>query len=483
MSRLVYGLVALVPFLAISAHAAVTPAQRCTAVKLDAAARAVAAHVGCHARAVEKSTAVRLGCHESADRRLDVAFARIEARGGCEFVADVGAIDTAIDALVDALLAGASPGRCGATKLRTAAQRAFGELACHRVAARHGAAPAPACQDKAEERFLAAFARADKRLGCATTGDAAAVQAILDAFVAETATRLTDGPPTSNPAPTSLAATIADGDVELEWTAPDAASGNTHVRVLRRLNTAPADAADANAAVVFFGTATAASHVLTELLPTTGATARTYHYAAFGCTAAGDCESTGSRTTLAPTLVQALRGGGYVLHWRHAAATVCSDQLQLGTAATTLSPDWWKSCNANCATATARQLDATGVAQATTIGEAFDTLGIPVNRVISSEFCRNFTTAELMDFGPAIELRQDVTFFVYEEAMRCLESYALIAEVPTAGGNTAIIGHAGFTCTVLGELAWGEVAIFKPDGAGGNLLVARIHSDGWAGLQ
>ena len=40
-----------------------------------------------------------------------------------------------------------------------------------------------------------------------------------------------------------------------------------------------------------------------------------------------------------------------------------------------------------------------------------------------------------------------------------------------AGTNTALIGHAGFTCAVLQSLAWGEAAIFKPDGAGGTQFV------------
>jgi hypothetical protein len=322
--------------------------------------------------------------------------------------------------------------------------------------------------------------RADKKAGCKATGDAAAVQAIVDAFVAATVTQLVGA------APANLAATIAGSDVHLQWSSPSAASGNTHVRVLRRLNSAPVDADDPLAAVVFFGTAAAATEVLSGLLPTTDTATRTYHYAAFGCTAGGTCESVGSRTTLAPTLLQALKGGGYVLHWRHAAADVCADNLALGTAATTSTPDWWKSCNATCATATARQLNpTTGVAQATAIGQAFDTLAIPVGRVLASEFCRCFTTAELTDFGPTTELRQDITYFVYDEAGRCAASYVLLGEGPAAGTNTAIIGHAGFVpvCPVLSDLAWGEAAIFKPDGVGGTELIARVLSDGWAGLQ
>jgi phosphohistidine phosphatase SixA len=278
---------------------------------------------------------------------------------------------------------------------------------------------------------------------------------------------------------------VSGANVVLDWDAPDPASGMTYVRVLRRLNVDPADAEDPSATVVFFGTATTTNDPLPALLPSTTETSRTYHYAAFGCTAGGTCEGVGSRTSLAPTVVQTLRAGGYVLHWRHAAATVCQDQTSLGTAATTSSPDWWKSCDAQCppaGTATARQMDATGVTQATTIGQQFDALAIPVGRVLSSEFCRNVNTAVLMDFGPAIEQRPDITFFVYDEAGRCDASYALLAETPAVGTNTAVIGHAGFTCPILETLAWGEVAIFKPDGAGGSTFVTRVVWDAWDDL-
>lgn len=460
---------------------AATPAEKCTAVKLDAAARAVTAHVSCQARALQTNKAVRAGCHEAADARLGAAFSRIEGRGGCTFTGDEGAIDTAIDQLVDALLATQTTGRCGAIKLRLAAQKAAGELACRRVGVRKGAPPAIACLDKTVARFLAAFARADKKPGCRATGDAAAVQAIVDLFVMQTTARLIDGEGAIDPKPANLTATIDGANVDLQWTAPSPASGNTHVRVLRRLDTPPVDAADASADVVFFDTATSTSHALGALLPTTTTTARTYHYAAFGCTGAGVCESVGSRTTLAPTVKQVLLGGGYTIYFRHASATVCVDQTNLGTAATTMAPDWWKSCDADCGTATARQLDASGETQATTIGEAFDDLALPVGRVISSEYCRCSTTASLMDLGPTIETNQGITFFVYDEANRCTSAQTLLAEVP-ASGNTAIVGHAGFTCAVLDQLGMGDGAIFKPDGAGGTTFIARVVPAGWATL-
>jgi len=285
-------------------------------------------------------------------------------------------------------------------------------------------------------------------------------------------------------APSGLAAEIAGGDVVLTWTPPDPASGLTEARLVRRLNEPPVDADDPEAPLVFAGGASETVDAVTALLPDTTETPRTYHYAVFGCVPGGACETTGSRTTLTPTLVQALAAGGYVFHWRHASATVCSDNLALGTAATTMTPDWWKSCEVDCGAATARQLNDTGRNEATTIGNELRGRGIPFGRVVTSEFCRNVETAELMALGPVPEESPAITYFVYDEAARCASSYALLAETPASGANTALVGHAGFspTCPVLGELVWGEAAVFKPHGIGGSELVTRVLWDAWSAL-
>jgi hypothetical protein len=287
-----------------------------------------------------------------------------------------------------------------------------------------------------------------------------------------------------DPTPRDLTAVIAASDVLLTWTPPAATSGFTAARLLRRLDTPPTDPGDPEAVLLFTGSATAAVDAVTALLPDTPETPRTYHYAVFACIPGGACESTGSRTTLVPTLMQALAAGGYVVHWRHASATVCVDDLALGPAATTTSPDWWKSCETDCLVATARQLNSAGRTEATTIGTVLRARGVPFGRVITSEFCRNVETATLMALGPVPEESPAITYFVYDEGNRCASANALLAEPPAPGTNTALIGHAGFaaSCPVLGELAWGEGAVFKPDGAGGSMLVTRVSWDGWSGL-
>ena len=136
--------------------------------------------------------------------------------------------------------------------------------------------------------------------------------------------------------------------MRLAWTNADPSGGYTQALVVRRLN-APVDGPeDPEATLVFIGQSATATHLLTDLLPSVPEQTRVYHYAVFPCTAQGDCGSDGATATLSPTLPDALRGGGYVLHWRHAFADVCEDHLDLGTADNPLEPNWWKSCEADC---------------------------------------------------------------------------------------------------------------------------------------
>ncbi len=330
------------------------------------------------------------------------------------------------------------------------------------------------------------------------TATATAIPTGTVTAVTPTATETPDGPetptptatPTSSPEPTETMieppapadlTVVIDGDeVRLAWTHPDPGLGYPRALVMRRLN-APVTADDPLAEVVFEGEANTATHPLADLLPDVPEEPRTYHYAVFACPAEGDCGEQAARATLTPTLAEALRGGGYVIHWRHAAApATCGVQDRVGSDV----PEWWKSCFADCAMpddVLARQLDADGRAESERIGAAVDLLGIGIGRVLSSEFCRNVQTAELMDLGPPIEQLPEITFFVYDESMRCANSYALLEEAPLAGTNTAIVGHGGFStaCPVLNDLAWAEAGIFKPHD-GGTTFVTRVTEDEWA---
>ncbi len=281
--------------------------------------------------------------------------------------------------------------------------------------------------------------------------------------------------------PTNLTLQISgDGkNLLMSWNNP---SEVTDVKILRTLNASAIGPGDATATVVFKGVATSASERIDQLSPSTGASPNVWHYRVYGCKNLA-CEATGVQKTLALTVAQALRGGGYTLIWRHATANVCGDQTQLGPANTATVPNWWKSCDKNCLTAYARQIDAVQAPNETfTIHTAFVTRGFPIGRVISSEFCRAVETAQGFNFGPAIEQSQVLSYYVYDEAQRCANTLALLNTSPSSGTNTAMVSHAGFTCPIIDSLAWGEAAIYRPMDASAPRFIGRVGWNGWTAL-
>ena len=299
-----------------------------------------------------------------------------------------------------------------------------------------------------------------------TSSDGGAADGGLDSGIRDAGTPS----PTS---PTSLTATLSsDGQrVLLAWVNPDGGAFD-RARLTRTVTESGPDGGTVSTTVqVFEGTATSASERVDGLLPS-----RTYTYRAVGCSSSA-CETTGVTAPLTLTLKQALRGGGYTLFWRHASADVCSDRTTLcpttlpsgqtcGQAlAGTMNDNWWKTCVSDSPTCStnARQLNVVNSSNETmAVRTWFQTNGVTVGRVLTSEFCRCFTTAQQFMFGPTVEQSQDLTFFVYEENLRCAKSYRLLNETPSMGTNTGMVSHAGFTCPTLDTLAWGEAAIFKP---------------------
>jgi hypothetical protein len=73
-----------------------------------------------------------------------------------------------------------APQKCAATKLKAAGKKIVGLTACASKAAKQGAEVDPACIVKAETAFGTAWAKVEAKGGCATTGDAAAVEGVVD---------------------------------------------------------------------------------------------------------------------------------------------------------------------------------------------------------------------------------------------------------------------------------------------------------------
>lgn len=178
--------------------------------------------------------------------------------------------------------------------------------------------------------------------------------------------------------------------------------------------------------------------------------------------------------TFAPTpvpasaaLVDALRKGGYVIYFRHAATQTAQTEDETQNLA-------------NCEQQ--RNLDDKGRASAGLIGEAFIALDIPVDRVLSSAYCRARHTAQIA-FGKT-EIAPELTGLPGDlPADRSAVLDPMLSTPPRAGKNTVLVGDdLNLAGTVDDSMAEGEAAIFAPLGADGFTLISRLLPEVWADL-
>ncbi len=276
------------------------------------------------------------------------------------------------------------------------------------------------------------------------------------------------------------AAVSADGQaVQLAWV-----SNAPRVKVLRKLNDVPSGLDDSSSEVVFDGPGTAASEAVTKLLPDGPLNPRLYTYRAWACSGTL-CSGMPAKAELRLTLRQALKGGGYTLFMRHATAGVCMDNTALGKASNATTPNWWKSCDSTCAPNLAQQLTTSvSTGEITTLRTFFQTSGVLVSRVLSSEFCRAVQTAQGLGLSAPLEQSQALTYFVYDEADRCLDTMSLLGAAPAAGTNTLHVGHTQYaaSCLNLDGLTASEVAVFRPEPGAPPRFVTRVLIGAWETL-
>jgi phosphohistidine phosphatase SixA len=171
-------------------------------------------------------------------------------------------------------------------------------------------------------------------------------------------------------------------------------------------------------------------------------------------------------------LVGALQRGGHVIVMRHA-----SSPRQL--------PDE-RTANADNGDRE-RQLDATGRATATAMGESLRRLKIPVGDVLTSPTYRARETAryarlaaakpyeELGDGGQSMQAAAEKQAVWLRERVKAF---------PRAT-NTILVTHMPNIAGAfpdLSDVADGEALVFGPDGKGGARLVARVPIGAWPGL-
>jgi phosphohistidine phosphatase SixA len=171
-------------------------------------------------------------------------------------------------------------------------------------------------------------------------------------------------------------------------------------------------------------------------------------------------------------LVEALRGGGYVLYLRHTATDQAErDQLDLGAAL--------HDCSRQ------RNLTDAGREQARRIGEAIRALGIPTGPVVASEYCRTLETARLaFDRVVPDPLLTGIALDDEPDRERRVEALReLLSEPPSEGSNRVVVGHVMNLRAAAGiEIDEGETAVFEARGDDGFELAGRIPAAAWPQL-
>jgi hypothetical protein len=170
-----------------------------------------------------------------------------------------------------------------------------------------------------------------------------------------------------------------------------------------------------------------------------------------------------------PQLVAELRNGGNVLYIRHASTDFSQNDASMKS---------YEDC------ASQRNLTDKGRAQARAIGAHIKRLGIPIDKVYASPFCRTLETA-MLAFGKA-EKTQEVRGgpVKSQDPKRYDALRKLLSAPPAPGRNNVISSHGNPYFALFGTpyLAEGEIALIRPDGRGGFGALARILPADWEAL-
>jgi phosphohistidine phosphatase SixA len=170
-------------------------------------------------------------------------------------------------------------------------------------------------------------------------------------------------------------------------------------------------------------------------------------------------------------LAAMLRAGGLIIVIRHGATN--DDQADTDP----LNPD---------NVAKQRRLSARGEEAAKALGQAFRQIGVPVAKVVTSQFDRAYQTAKLAGLDQA-EKSMDVTegglvVSPNENKRRALAFRALVGTTPAPGTNTVVVTHKPNIIDAFGkdwfEVKEGETTIFRPVPSGFQ-IIARFQIDEW----
>jgi len=181
------GVASLAAVFLLIAGAAESQAQNlCAAGKLKSAGKRAGKGLNCYSKAAKAGTAVDPLCLSALDAKMTLGFQKAEDKGDCTVTGNEMTvkmiIDNGVNQIVTALPSGTPGEICAAAKLKAAGKKIFKKLVCYSKAEKAGTLVDPTCISAVELKYLDAFAKAETGT-CNTTGDAAAIEAIVDSTI------------------------------------------------------------------------------------------------------------------------------------------------------------------------------------------------------------------------------------------------------------------------------------------------------------
>jgi virginiamycin B lyase len=180
----------------------------------------------------------------------------------------------------------------------------------------------------------------------------------------------------------------------------------------------------------------------------------------------------GASAAAGPDLTRALRAGGLVVVFRHAATDFSK-------------PDQDPVDIADCATQ--RNLSAQGRADARAIGRGMRRLGLPIGSVLSSAYCRTLETARLA-FGRATVHPALLNTIAAEHDAKwrtqIRNARQLLGTRPAPGKLNVLLTHGVVVQEATGQsLEEGEAIVFRPLGKSRFRVVGRVMPREWGTLR
>ncbi len=183
-----------------------------------------------------------------------------------------------------------------------------------------------------------------------------------------------------------------------------------------------------------------------------------------------------AQTASADSLLRELNKGGMVLFMRHG---------ETGPAYADRSQAVIGDCN------TQRNLNALGREQNEKMAMALKQLRVPVGKVLTSDFCRSWQTAEALFGKTGYTVTNKLTVPLSYPGVSKSDTdlnntnlNALLSEKPAAGTNTFLVSHGINVQLATGyhPNIQGEVVVFRPEGNGKYARMGSLLPDDWSRL-